>query len=639
MSNGSPPARRRPHSSSGERGARPVRKATPAPSPARPAPPPSGEGPRLVCTAGPKEGEEFVLSEEEYVIGRSADNPITIPDSSVSRRHVQVRKLGAAWLVSDLGSGNGTLLNGEPLTDEEILKDGDVITLGDSELRFSAGAGGNPDATMMMPAGGVSNPDATMMIQMPVARPSRPAADAEADGGEGDDAGEGEGDEAPARPVPARPRPARSARPERPERGSARPAPPRPERGGARPERVRPVRGGASGRGAASGGLNKRVIGLVVASVVVVSGTGLVILQRMQDEQRAAQMQAELENQQEIERLRARFQEAKNLVRDGRWKEARAQLEALNNEAPNPDVQTYLARAEKEIPNEENLALAQASLDKKELAAARAALGKVSEDTQMFEQRRMLFSALEEAAEARVREARAMLDNKRPDEAKVIADDVLGAFPEHRDAKIISEEAARAIALRNAPAYVPPKDTGKPWEAAVSRFSDGDLSGAVALANACVSKAARCKTLLDQMTEFGNLYKRVEDLDAKGLTRLLSLDRSITDGRGSKMARSAGTRTANIFYKNATAAKAAGQFGRAVTNAKRALEADPSHAGAKNIMEELRGRAKDVYLSGYSIKDTSPDEALAKFKDVVAMTTPDDEYHQKAKTWIEKLSR
>lgn len=614
MSNGPPPpARRRPSSSSGESGSRPARKA-PTPPPAESAP--SEGGPKLVCTAGPKAGEEFLLTDEEYVIGRATDNPISIPDSSVSRRHVQVRKLGAGWVVSDLGSGNGTLLNGEPLADEAVLKDGDVITMGDSELRFSPGSGFNPEATMMMPAGGVAKADATMMIQMPVARPARPAAS-----------------EAPARPARG------GAAPARPERGGAAPA--RPERSAAaRPERAaRPVRGGGGGRTEPMSSSTKKRLVLVVVGVVVIAGTGLAYLKKAQAEEAAALAYAEMENEEQIEALRARFQEAKNLVRDGKWKEAKDKLQALNDEAPNKDVQTYLERAVKEIPNEENLALAQASLDKKELRAARTALNQVGEDTQMFEQRRRLLTALQDAAEARVREARSMLDSKRPDEAKVIADDILGAVSDNRDAKIISEEAARLIAIRNAPVPTTPRDPGKPWEPAISRFSDGDLSGAVALANACVGKAPRCKQLLTQMTEFGDLYKRVEDLDAKGLTRLLALDRDITDGRGSKMARSAGTRAANIFYKNATAAKAAGQFGRAVDNAKRALQSDPNHAGAKNIMEELKGRAKDVYLSAYSIKDTTPDEALTKFKDVVAMTTPDDEYHQKAKSWIEKLSR
>ncbi|XXF80623.1 FHA domain-containing protein [Myxococcaceae bacterium GXIMD 01537] len=607
MSNGSPPARRRPPSGSAESGPRPARKAPSAPPPEPEGS--SGDGPKLVCTAGPKAGEEFLLSEEEYVIGRATDNGISIPDSSVSRKHVQVRKLGAGWVASDLGSGNGTLLNGEPLADEAVLKDGDVITMGDSELQFVAGSAPNPDATMMMPAGGLANKsDATMMIPMPTARPARPAAA-----------------EAPARP-------ARGAAPAaRPERGAPAAA--------ARPERApRLARGGGRETGEPVNANKKRVV-LLAVGVLVVAGVGLAILKSQANAVQEAERQAEIANAQEIEVLRSRFQECKNLVREGRWKEAKEKLAALNAEAPNPDVQTYLDRATKEIPNEENLKAAKESIDKKELAAARAALSKVTEDTQMYELRRQVLTGLQEAADARSREARLMLDAKRLDEAKVVADDVLAAFPENRDAKIISEEAGRLIYIRNNPAAPPPPNPGKPWESAVARFSDGDMSGAVALANACVGKAPRCRQLIDQMTEFGNLYKRVEDLDAKGLTRLLNLDRDITDGRGSKMARSAGTRAANIFYKNATAAKAAGQFGRAVENAKRALQADPSHAGAKNIMEELKGRAKDVYLSAYSIKDTSPDEALAKFKDVVAMTAADDEYNQKAKTWIEKLSR
>lgn len=594
-----PPARRRPPSGSGEPGPRPARKAPAAPPPSE-----SGDGPKLICTAGVKSGEEYPLNDEEYVIGRATDNPISIPDSSVSRKHVQVRKLGAGWVVSDLGSGNGTLLNGEPLTDEAVLKNGDVIAMGDTELQFSAGSAPSADATMMMPAAGLETSEKTMMIAVPTSRPPpRPAA-----GGE--------------RAAPARP--AARAAPERPApRGEA---------------RARPVRPG-SARAESTGGGNKKRVILLVAGVLVVAGTGLAVLKSKENAQAAAQEAAEAEHAQVIEGLRGRFQEAKNLIRMGKWKDAKEQLAALNAEAPNPDVQTYLQRAEKEIPNEENLNAAQALIEKKELASARASLTKVSEDTTMSEQRRKLLTLLQDTADERVKEARGLLDNKKPDEAKVIADDVLGAFPEHRDAKIISDQAKQAIDARNAPVVTGPKAPDRPWEPAVARFSDGDLSGAVALANACVGKSPRCKTVLDQMTEFGNLYKRVEELDAKGLSRLLSLDRDITEGRGSKMARSAGTRAANIFYKNATAAKAAGQFGRAVENAKKALQADPSHTGAKNIMEELKGKAKDVYLSAYSIKDTNPDEALVKFKDVVAMTTADDEYNQKAKTWIEKLSR
>ena len=123
------------------------------------------------------------------------------------------------------------------------------------------------------------------------------------------------------------------------------------------------------------------------------------------------------------------------------------------------------------------------------------------------------------------------------------------------------------------------------------------------------------------------------------MAELLALDKDITDGRTSKMARVAGTRAANIFYKSATAAKASGQWSRAMEYSRRALQAEPGHAGATNIISEMKSKAKDLYLSAYSLKDENPEDALPKFKDVVAMTPPDDEYHEKAKSWVEKLSR
>ncbi|NTX58706.1 tetratricopeptide repeat protein, partial [Myxococcus sp. CA039A] len=179
----------------------------------------------------------------------------------------------------------------------------------------------------------------------------------------------------------------------------------------------------------------------------------------------------------------------------------------------------------------------------------------------------------------------------------------------------------------------------KPWEPAVERFRDGDMSGAVAILNACMSKNPQCKKLLAQMSEFSTLYKRLEDLEAKGLQKLLSLDKDITDGRTSKMARNAGTRAATIFYKSASSAKASGQWARAMEFARRTLQADPGHAGAANIISELKTKGRELYLLAYSLKDGSPEDALPKFKDVVAMTPPDDEYHDKAKSWVEKLSR
>ncbi|MBZ4417745.1 FHA domain-containing protein [Myxococcus sp. RHSTA-1-4] len=583
MSNGSPPARRRPTSGtpSGGTGARPAaRRTSPGAAPARPAP--TTVSPRLVCIAGPKAGEEFTLTDGEYVVGRATDNPICIPDTSVSRKHVMLRQMGSGWAVSDLGSGNGTLVNGDVISDETPLANGDVITLGDTELRFEDVA------------------NSTMEVAAPPPRPARPSA-----GGSGSRGA-----------VPARP-------------------PPRPEGG-----RVRTARTAAATPPDPAAAKKKLRIKLAAAAVVVLLFAGLGVVRMNVSQQQAAEAARAQESKSRREMLGALFQDAKNLVREGKWIEAQAKLEELQAQAPDyPGVTDYLGHAEREIPIQRDLAEVQAALAKNELGKASAALARTSKTQFLDDQVRTAKRALQDAADKRTREARTALDGNQLNEAKAITDDVLVAFPEHRDAKLINEQAVQAIEYRDRPKVVVQGPAPKPWEPAVERYRDGDVSGAVAILNACMSKTPQCKKLLGQMNDFSNLYKRLEDLDAKGLSKLLALDKDITDGRPSKMARNAGTRAATIFYRGATAAKAAGQWGRAMEYARRALQADPGHAGANNIISEMKTKAKDLYLSAYSIKDSAPEDALPKFKDVVAMTPPEDEYHQKAQTWVEKLSR
>jgi tetratricopeptide (TPR) repeat protein len=547
----------------------------------RPEPTPFS-GPKLVVTGGPKAGEEFNLEEDEYVVGRSTDNPICIADTSVSRKHIMLRRAGNGWTVSDLGSGNGTLVNGEPIADETVLTNGDVITMGDTEVTFTDVA------------------NATMMVDI-TAGPARARSSA----------GRPSAAVAPGRPPP-------------------------------RPERVRPSRGVPAKQVDPEAGRKKKLAFVAVFGVLVLAGAGLVALkmqQKARDEAKRAAAMAAASVREEHATI---FQEAKNHIREGRWPEAKALLLDLKEKAPDmAQVQDYLDRAEKEIPNLEHLTAAQDSLKERKLGATKASVDKITSDTQMYEQVAKLKREMREAADLQAREARKLLDGKQLDPAKAITDDVLLAFPEHRDAKIINDEAVRLIKIRDTPVAPPPPPPPKdPWEQAVSRFVDGDLSGGVALANACIAKSNKCKAGLKDMTEFGNLYKKLEDLDAKGLARLLSLDKEITGKFGpSKMAKNAGTRAANIFYKSASAARAAGQWSRAVEYARRTLQADPGHAGASNILTDLKTKAKDVFLQAYALKDSNPEDAIPKFREVIAMTPPDDETHEKAKNWLEKLQR
>ena len=70
------------------------------------------------------------------MFGRSARAEVVLADSSVSAEHARVFRVGRAWVVTDLGSTNGTQVNGEQVIEKQ-LTDGDMIAIGQNTLRFT----------------------------------------------------------------------------------------------------------------------------------------------------------------------------------------------------------------------------------------------------------------------------------------------------------------------------------------------------------------------------------------------------------------------------------------------------------------------------------------------------------------------
>lgn len=87
---------------------------------------------------GPKElrGVKVVVS-GPVVIGRSPGADIVIDDTFVSGRHARFSPLGEGLLVEDLGSTNGTLLNGQPVTSPSGLRAGDQVAIGAVTLKVA----------------------------------------------------------------------------------------------------------------------------------------------------------------------------------------------------------------------------------------------------------------------------------------------------------------------------------------------------------------------------------------------------------------------------------------------------------------------------------------------------------------------
>lgn len=91
----------------------------------------------LIARAGAKKWE-FELENRLYTLGRDRSSDIVIMDPAVSRSHARILCRGDVYVLEDLQSTNGTVVNGQKIIKQHVLRDGDRIHLGAHVLRFEA---------------------------------------------------------------------------------------------------------------------------------------------------------------------------------------------------------------------------------------------------------------------------------------------------------------------------------------------------------------------------------------------------------------------------------------------------------------------------------------------------------------------
>jgi hypothetical protein len=85
------------------------------------------------------DGRRVVLDRDKVTLGRLPECELAVADPNVSRRHAEVRRgPDGTWLAADLGSTNGTKVNGVKISEPRKLEDGDEITVGSTTVRFEA---------------------------------------------------------------------------------------------------------------------------------------------------------------------------------------------------------------------------------------------------------------------------------------------------------------------------------------------------------------------------------------------------------------------------------------------------------------------------------------------------------------------
>jgi hypothetical protein len=92
------------------------------------------------------EGRTFTIERDEVSVGRNDDNDVTIANHTVSGSHGTFVREGDTYRFRDLGSTNGTRLNGQPIQ-ESVLKDRDIIHFGAMEFMFAFEVPGDIDVS------------------------------------------------------------------------------------------------------------------------------------------------------------------------------------------------------------------------------------------------------------------------------------------------------------------------------------------------------------------------------------------------------------------------------------------------------------------------------------------------------------
>ncbi|MGO9924080.1 MAG: FHA domain-containing protein, partial [Isosphaeraceae bacterium] len=95
----------------------------------------------LFVIQGADQGKRFEFKSSPVALGRENSNAIRLHDTEVSRRHAELRQEDEAYRIVDLGSANGTYVNGQ-LTDQGLLHSGDRLQLGQTVLLYDEGGSG-----------------------------------------------------------------------------------------------------------------------------------------------------------------------------------------------------------------------------------------------------------------------------------------------------------------------------------------------------------------------------------------------------------------------------------------------------------------------------------------------------------------
>ncbi len=592
----------------------------------------------LQITAGPDQGKKKKFKGVRMVIGRTPGVDLQLSDQSVSRRHVELVQGDKGVLLRDLGSGNGTKVNGEKIA-EKILEHGDEIHIGKTKLKFVD----EMAAFKKLRDDQQKEKEEEKKEEEEAAAPAS-SGDSEA-ATEGVEAKAAEG-EAPAEGEEAGPK------------TIARPAIDRSDR--------KPIaRREAEAKGVA--GLvqkfkaldrTKRLLVLGGAAFFMLFLIALVSVSRPPPPP-AVDPRAKAAAE--------KMQLARDAVRAANYEEAIVLIEAAERLQPGIDQSKLAAKVRGELAVQKSLEGVKQMIEQSRFDDARSELARVPQGSVKTDEQKKAIEEQLKLAEAKFKrqkisdllaageiEAAKQLMVELPDSdqrevAAQIAEAEAAAEEQAKEAKrqeklaigqkIAGKQAAAAEHMALAFAVVQRKFAGNEWQRA----------------------SAECDRVIDQNPGDDAIRRR-----AKLLQQLIpNFGRTYEEGtkkfREGQIASAAKPlRQARSFYgqidlptplgpeideKLAQAAVMAGReallrddLASAAVNFRDAVKLDPNDGRGRSGLDDVISKAEDLYQSAYMIRDRDPREALKKFKVVVEVTPAGSVTHEKAKNQIAAMN-
>lgn len=113
---------------------------------------------QFVMRSGPTPGATFPLNGDQLTIGRDSSNGVAINDAEISRKHARLTFQGGKYVIEDLGSTNGTFVNGQRLISAVVLKSGDVVSFGEQIVLMYESLASDPGETLISARKSASHP-------------------------------------------------------------------------------------------------------------------------------------------------------------------------------------------------------------------------------------------------------------------------------------------------------------------------------------------------------------------------------------------------------------------------------------------------------------------------------------------------